>query len=123
MTETNRGRLERIIRESRLPDSELAPVTPDCEKRALELFGKVPDPSFVTATGDGAIQFEWERGELEAEVVMEPDYGFSIYVFRQRDGQLECLEERDDLMIEELLGTLQEWRIDTSLPEIFYGIE
>lgn len=38
------------------------------------------DSTFVTITGDGAVQFEWESGTVAIEAIVEPGGGFTIYV-------------------------------------------
>lgn len=38
------------------------------------------DSTFVTITGDGAVQFEWESDAVAVEVIVEPEGGFTIYV-------------------------------------------
>lgn len=38
------------------------------------------DSTFVTITGDGAVQFEWESRGVAIEAIVEPKGGFTIYV-------------------------------------------
>ena len=44
------------------------------------------DSTFVTITGDGAVQFEWECGTVAIEALVEPEGGFTIYVHPE-DGE------------------------------------
>lgn len=38
------------------------------------------ESTFVTITGDRAVQFEWESETVAIEVIVEPEGGFTIYV-------------------------------------------
>ena len=91
------SRLHRIASESRKQDSG---VTAEVEARAEAVLDRVwessaaedsafRDSTFVTITGDGAVQFEWESGAVAIEVVVEPEGGFTVYVHRG-DGSEEC---------------------------------
>ncbi len=87
------SRLRRIASESRKQDSG---VTAEVEARAEAVLDRVWESSaasdgafrestFVTITGDGAVQFEWESGAVAIEVVVEPEGGFTVYVHRGDD--------------------------------------
>ena len=85
------NRLHRIAGESR---EESAGVTEEVEARATATLERVwgcsaaedrafRESTFVTVTGDGAVQFEWESGAVAIEVVVEPEGGFTVYVHRE----------------------------------------
>lgn len=86
-------RLQRIAGESR---EESTGVTEEVEARAAATLEHVwgssaaEDPvfresTFVTITGDGAVQFEWESAAVAIEVMVEPEGGFIVYVHREGD--------------------------------------
>jgi hypothetical protein len=85
------GRLHRIAAESRHGGTG---VTEEVEERAEAVLGQVLSASvaedsvfrnstFVTITGDGAVQFEWESGVVAIEAIVEPEGGFTVYVHRE----------------------------------------
>lgn len=87
------NRLHRIAGESREGG---AGVTEEVEARATATLERVwgcsaaedsafRESTFVTVTGDGAVQFEWESGAVAIEVVVEPEGGFTVYVHREGD--------------------------------------
>ena len=47
------------------------------------------DSTFVTITGDGAVQFEWESGTVAIEAIVEPEGGFTIYVHPENGEPVE----------------------------------
>ena len=80
-------RLRRIA----LGDGAECAVDAKVERRAEALLDRVwvsdvgsdesfRDSTFVTITGDGAVQFEWESGTVAIEAIIEPAGGFTIYV-------------------------------------------
>lgn len=87
------SRLQRIAGESR---EGSAGVTEEVEARATAVLERVwgssvaedrvfRESTFVTITGDGAVQFEWESSTVAIEVVVEPEGGFTVYVHREGD--------------------------------------
>lgn len=87
------SRLHRIASESR---KQASGVTAEVEARAEAVLDRVwessaaedgafRDSTFVTITGDGAVQFEWESGAVAIEVVVEPEGGFTVCVHRGDD--------------------------------------
>ena len=92
------SRLRRIASESRRGDTG---VTDEIEARAEAVLERVwsssaaedrafRDSTFVTVTGDGAVQFEWESGEVAVEAIVEPDGGFTVYIHRENNETEEC---------------------------------
>ena len=84
-------RLHRIAGESREGG---AGVTEAAEARAVATLEQVWDSAaaedstfrestFVTITGDGAVQFEWESEAVAIEAVVEPEGGFTVYVHEE----------------------------------------
>ena len=82
--------LDRLRWIARGDDTECA-VDAKVERRAEALLERVwashvssdesfRDSTFVTITGDGAVQFEWESGTVAIEAIVEPEGGFTIYV-------------------------------------------
>ena len=47
------------------------------------------DSTFVTITGDGAVQFEWESGTVAIEAIVEPEGGFTIYIHPENGEPIE----------------------------------
>ena len=47
------------------------------------------DSTFVTITGDGAVQFEWESRGVAIEAIIEPKGGFTIYVHPENEEPVE----------------------------------
>ena len=89
-----RIRLRRIAQESREHTSESG-VEVEVERRAELLLERVwvsdagtdatfRDSTFVTITGDGAVQFEWESEMVAIEVIVRTE-NFTIYIYR--DGE------------------------------------
>lgn len=89
-----RIRLRRIAQESREHTSEYG-VEVEVERRAELLLERVwvsdagtdaafRDSTFVTITGDGAVQFEWESEMVAIEVIVRPE-NFTIYIYK--DGE------------------------------------
>ena len=89
-----RIRLRRIAQESREHTAESG-VEVEVERRAELLLERVwvsdtgtdatfCDSTFVTITGDGAVQFEWESEMVAIEVIVRPE-NFTIYIYR--DGE------------------------------------
>ncbi len=87
------SRLQRIAGESR---EGSAGVTEEVEARATVVLERVwgssaaedrvfRESTFVTITGDGAVQFEWESSTVAIEAVVEPEGGFTVYVHRKGD--------------------------------------
>ena len=87
------SRLHRIAHSSRVEDPEKG-VTESVEKLAAKLLDRVWESSvggdaafrastFVTITGYGAVQFEWESENVAIEVVVEPEGGYTVYVHRE----------------------------------------
>ena len=92
------SRLRRIASESRRGDTG---VTDEIEARAEAVLERVwsssaaeasafRDSTFVTIAGDGAVQFEWESGEVAVEAIVEPDGGFTVYIHRENNETEEC---------------------------------
>lgn len=110
-TETPRGRIEsvhlntrirlrRIARESRGSEPR-GGVTQEVERRAETLLERVwessaasdgvfRDSTFVTITGYGAVQFEWEKDGVAIEALVEPELDFSVYVYPEDGEPEEC---------------------------------
>ena len=93
-----RTRLRRIAGDSRQGD---AGVPEEVEGRAEAVLERVWDSSaagdeafrestFVTVTGDGAVQFEWESEAVAVEAIVEPEGGFTVYIHREGGGTEEC---------------------------------
>ena len=91
-------RLRRIAGESRNGD---CPVAEDIERRAEAVLERAwnsraaedhafRDSTFVTITGDGAVQFEWESDSVAIEAIVEPEGGFTVYVHREGEETEEC---------------------------------
>ena len=110
---STRIRLRRIARESR-ERGEDTPVDEAVERRAETLLERVWGSSlasdeaftgstFVTITGDGAVQFEWESEAMLIEATVEPRGGFTIYVHRERGGTVEHYPE----LIEEAVKVIE----------------
>ena len=87
------ARLRRIVEESRRGEVR---VSDDVGERAEAMLEQVwrtslaedsafRDSTFVTRTGDGAVQFEWESEDVAIEAVVEPEGGFTVYVHREGD--------------------------------------
>ena len=85
------NRLRRIAGESRTGSAGVAETV---EARAAAMLERVwssfvaedkafRDSTFVTITGDGAVQFEWESEDVAIEVVVQPEGGFTVYVHRE----------------------------------------
>jgi len=85
------ARLRRIVEESQHGEAQ---VTEDVQERAEVMLEQVWSASvaedrafrnstFVTLTGDGAVQFEWESENVAIEVVVEPEGGYTVYVHRE----------------------------------------
>ena len=92
------NRLHRIAGESR---EGSAGVTEGVEARATAVLERVwgcsaaedgafRESTFVTVTGDGAVQFEWESGAVAIEMLVEPEGGFTVYVHREGEEPEEC---------------------------------
>ncbi len=92
------ARLRRIVDESRNGD---CPVAEDVERRAEAVLERAwnsraaedhafRDSTFVTITGDGAVQFEWESEAVAIEAIVEPEGGFTVYVHRDGKETEEC---------------------------------
>ena len=92
------SRLRRIASESRRGDTG---VTDEIEARAEAVLERVwsssaaedsafRDSTFVTIAGDGAVQFEWESGEVAVEAIVEPKGGFTVYIHRENNETEEC---------------------------------
>ena len=82
------SRLHRIAGESRHAGSGVTEAVEDRAEAILErVWGcsaaedqSFRDSTFVTITGDGAVQFEWESDAVAVEVVVEPEGGFTVFV-------------------------------------------
>ncbi len=92
------SRLHRIAGESR---GGGAGVTAEVEGRAEAFLERVwgseaaeassfRESTFVTITGDGAVQFEWESGAVAIEAVVEPGGGFTVYIHGGDEKTEEC---------------------------------
>lgn len=93
-----RIRLRRIARESREREPE-GGVAQEVERRAETLLERTwessaasdkvfRDSTFVTITGYGAVQFEWENDGVAIEALVEPELDFSVCVYPE-DGEPE----------------------------------
>lgn len=88
------GRLHRIAAESRRGDVGVTHEVEDRAEAVLERLWKASvaedkafrDSTFVTITGDGAVQFEWESGAVAIEAIVEPESGFTVYIHREGEG-------------------------------------
>ncbi|MXY35502.1 MAG: hypothetical protein F4Y54_01805 [Dehalococcoidia bacterium] len=105
------NRLHRIAGESREGSSG---VTEEVEARAAATLEHVWDCSaaedrtfrestFVTITGDGAVQFEWESEVVAIEVVVEPEGGFTVYVHPEGDEP----EERNTAEVADAIEAIE----------------
>lgn len=105
------SRLHRIAGESR---QRGAGVTEEVEARAEAVLERVWDSrvaedstfresTFVTITGDGAVQFEWESDVIAIEVVVEPVGGFTVYIH----GDGNETEEYSPAEVAEAVGVIE----------------
>lgn len=105
------SRLHRIAGESR---QRGAGVTEEVEGRAEAVLERVWDSrvaedssfresTFVTITGDGAVQFEWESHVTAIEAVVEPGGGFTVYVH----GHDKRTEERSPADVAEAVEAIE----------------
>ena len=105
-------RLHRIASESRQGG---AAVTKEVEERAEVVLKRVwsssvaedrafRDSTFVTITGDGAVQFEWESSTVAVEAIVEPAGGFTVYIHRGSEETEECSPAEVGEFVEEVAG-------------------
>jgi len=105
------SRLHRIAGESRQDGSGVAE---EVEGRAEVVLDAVwssavaadptfRDSTFVTITGYGAVQFEWESDDIAIEALVEPAGGFTVYVH----GADEETEECNPAEVAEVVGAIE----------------
>ena len=63
-----------------------------------------PDSTFVTITGDGAVQFEWESSTVAVEAIVEPAGGFTVYIHREHEETEEFSPAEVGEFVEEVAG-------------------
>ena len=106
------SRLRRIASESRRGDTG---VTDEVEARAEAVLERVwsssaaedsafRDSTFVTVTGDGALQFEWESSTVAVEAIVEPEGGFTVYIHQENNETEECSPAEVGEFVEEVAG-------------------
>ena len=116
ITLSTRIRLRRIARESR-DRGEGSGVAEAVERRAEALLERIwvssagrdnlfQNSTFVTITGDGAVQFEWESDTVLIEAIVEPEGGFAIYVHQ---GDEEAEEYHPEPMAEAVVAIERGW--------------